>query len=497
MTNSLRVRGLRLARWAGLLWLVVLGLASARAQSPALLTDTWAIHAGTANGFLQLSQDADGRLSGTLLGRTLTGLYSPRDGVVAFVVGSPGAPHHLFYGERISQAGQDVIAGIGVSLRAGQTQFGASIGSFTWEARRGAGSAPAPTSVTKTAQPSSWVDVSGRHTASNPKATIRFQQAAGGDLAGSWNGGDLQGHFEQASGLLSAVRLVNGLPTEAVVSHAIDLPGSTVLVALSPEALQRMAGVAYARWDLALRGAGNLAGRWQINGNGWPGTLELTQDADGRITGAIYGGEPVQGFYARSERRLVLLRGPLQRPIQAFVGEVSADGERWQGQLHTLDAGPSGGSFGRNLFAFAAERYGPAPSALPSLPVTQGTAPALPRLFYFYNRPSEFQNTQRGHLDFSAIGTDNSFDGTLYGDPVFGHFAVSTGVLAMVRSRGGVPIQFFVGQAQAWPRQPEAFVPRFVGRFHALHAEGGALPSRMSFDWSANWATCGLACPAY
>lgn len=497
MIFHVRLRSPWLVRWLGLLALVLLGLSSARAQAPVQLTDTWRINAGTDSGFLEISQDDQGRLSGTLFGRMLTGVYSPADGMVAFVVGTRGAPSHLFYGRWGSDAGQQLMWGIGVSLRPGQTQFGAIVGNFSWEARRGAGSTPAGTGTTTLAIPSTWIDVTGLHQATRPEATIRFVQGTDGDLAGTWNGASVVGHFEPASGLMSAVRLVNGQPTEAVVSTDVEDPYRIHWVALSPEALQRTGGVAYLQWDLALRGGGNLAGRWQINGNGWPGDLDLTQDADGRVTGTIYGGEPVQGFYSRSERRLVLLRGPATRPIQAFVGDVSTDGERWQGQLYTLDTGASGGHFARNVFSFAAQRYGPAPGALPPVPVTQGSAPRLPRWYRYFNRPAELQNTQPGVLDLSTITFDNQFDGTLYGDPVFGHFVVSTGVLAMVRLRGNMPIQFYVGQAQAWPLQPEADVPRFTGRFYALNADGGALPSRMRFDWSANWVNCGTACPAY
>lgn len=485
-------RGLLLMHLLGLL-LLLLGLSTAQAQ--ASVADTWNTNAGTANGFLQLAQDSEGRLSGTLLGRPLTGQYSSGQSEIAFVVGSPGAPTHLFFGTRASLGTQDAMWGIGMVLRAGQAAFGAATGHFIWEARRGAKSVPPPTGIT-TSPESTWVDLSGLHLGSNPRAELRLQQSADGELGGSWNGDSVLGHFSQGDGSVGLVRLVAGVPAEALASFGAEEPFTNYLVALTPEAAQRN-GALVRHWDLALRGAGNLAGRWQINGNGWPGELDLTQEADGRIAGTIYGGEPVQGFYSRSERRMVLLRGPLKRPIQAFVGDVSADGERWQGQLYTLDTGASGGSYSRNVFAFAAQRYGPAPSLLPAVPVTQGSAPRLPRWYRFYNRPAEFQNTQMGWLDFSTIALDNQFDGTFYGDPAFGHFAAATGVLAMVRSRADVPMQFFVGQAQAWPRQPEADVPRFVGRFYALSAEGGALPSRMSFGWSANWVNCGSECPAY
>lgn len=495
---SFLAMGLRRAwlRWIGVLLLAALAAPMARAQLAPTVTDTWGTTAGRWTGSVTLTQDAAGRISGTIDGRPLSGYFDAASNRIAFVVGSRGGATHFFWGVRSGTPQREGLFGFGMALRAGEAAFSGSTTGFEWQASRGG---PPPyrslSPVTANPLPPAWLNLTGLHDTPALGGKLRLQQDAEGNLSGSWRGAPVLGHYERTSDSATFVRSVEGVISEVGFMYGPRQSPQIAVAALTPEAAERNGG-ALVGSPVVVRGMIDLSSVWRINGNGWNGALDLRQASDGRITGFMYG-DPVQGFYSRAERRLVLLRGPLQRPTQAFVGDISADGEQWQGRLYTLDTGPSGGSFSRNLYAFSASRYGAAPTTLPSLPVTQGTGARLPRIYYFNNRPLEFRNTQSGILDFMTVAADNSFAGTLYGDPVYGHLALASGVLAMVRMRGDVPIQFIVGQAQAWPRQQEWDIPRFEGTYYALNDDGGVLPLRMTFDWTANWQGCAGQCLPY
>lgn len=71
----------------------------------------------------------------------------------------------------------------------------------------------------------------------------------------------------------------------------------------------------------------SLAATWKINGNGFAGDLVLTQAADGRLSGTVYG-QPVEGYYSPGAGTVVFMRYQANKPYQVFVGTASPQGLR-------------------------------------------------------------------------------------------------------------------------------------------------------------------------
>jgi hypothetical protein len=59
-------------------------------------------------------------------------------------------------------------------------------------------------------------------------------------------------------------------------------------------------------------------GDWQINGNGWPGTLAVSVDGNGNVTGTVYG-DPIQGFWGEGAQKLTFLRSPNNDPSSSQI----------------------------------------------------------------------------------------------------------------------------------------------------------------------------------
>jgi hypothetical protein len=213
----------------------------------------------------------------------------------------------------------------------------------------------------------------------------------------------------------------------------------------------------------------DLSAIWRINGNGYPGELIVRQAADGSLSGSIYG-DPLSGHHAPGERVAVLLRGPLGRPLQAMVVEVSADGMAIGGRLFALNAINAGASPARNVFGFSGQRAAAAPPGAPALPVS-GVGPAS-----IAGSHAIIGNGQPGALALTQA-PDGSLNGTVYGQPMDGHYASGTGSVALMRyAAPGQPMQLYVGSAT-----PQGL----SGEFYALTTGGGASLQRMRFAWSA------------
>ena len=213
----------------------------------------------------------------------------------------------------------------------------------------------------------------------------------------------------------------------------------------------------------------DLSATWRINGNGYPGELIVRQAADGSLSGSIYG-DPLSGHHAPGERVAVLLRGPLGRPLQAIVVEVSADGMAIGGRLFALNAMNAGASPARNVFGFSGQRAAAAPPGAPALPAS-GAGPAS-----IAGSHAIIGNGHPGALALTQA-PDGSVNGTVYGQPMDGHYASGTGSVALIRyAAPGQPMQLYVGSAT-----PQGL----RGEFYALTAGGGASLQRMRFAWSA------------
>ena len=119
------------------------------------------------------------------------------------------------------------------------------------------------------------------------------------------------------------------LRTRAALAAGIMLGGMTMLpgVALSQSATP-----------------GNITGRWSAIANTSTGTLNITQSANGTISGTILG-NPLQGYYNRSSRRIVFVRIANGIPFQFYSGWISGNGLGLGGQFNVwnLSDGASGG----------------------------------------------------------------------------------------------------------------------------------------------------------
>jgi hypothetical protein len=230
---------------------------------------------------------------------------------------------------------------------------------------------------------------------------------------------------------------------------------------------------------------------WQINGNGWPGRMEITQNFPaGRITGSMYG-NTIVGYFANVERTMVLVRySSVGIPMQAFVGTVSADGGTWSGKFYGLDVGPSGASQAQNVWSFLATR---GTSSMPPAPPSPSIGPGpggLHKSLPIFNRPLEFGWSQPGVLELSGgwVGNPNAgqLDGYVYGDELIGTYAPGANTVAFLRLHNKQPAQVFIGRAPivgllAW---------KLAGDFYPLTEEMGATPARLTYDWSAVVLRC-------
>jgi hypothetical protein len=243
--------------------------------------------------------------------------------------------------------------------------------------------------------------------------------------------------------------------------------------------LRGLAFVSVLASSTCLADPANLSAPWKLNGNGYPGDVTVQQASDGRLSGTIYG-DPLSGYYAPGERVGVWLRGPAGRPIQAFVGQVSPDGLSFSGRLQALNASNAGGSPGRNVYAFSALRAAASAPGNPGLP----SSPAGPASIAGTHQLTG--NGFAGSLQLNQA-TDGTLTGTVYGNPLEGHYANGTGSVAFIRySAPGQPFQLFVG----------VVTPQGMrGEFYALDSSAGASPQRMKFEWSTQQQSTVLLAP--
>ncbi len=83
----------------------------------------------------------------------------------------------------------------------------------------------------------------------------------------------------------------------------------------------------------------SVGANWKINGNGYPGDLAISQAADGRLTGSVYG-QTIEGYYSPGAGNLAFVRYQSGKPYQVFIGTVSPG--KLGGQFYPL--GPDGGA---------------------------------------------------------------------------------------------------------------------------------------------------------
>lgn len=235
---------------------------------------------------------------------------------------------------------------------------------------------------------------------------------------------------------------------------------------------------------LAATDASSVASTWRVNGNGAAGDIVLTQAADGTLGGTIYG-DPLTGFYASGARTAILLRGPVKRPFQVFVGQVSTDGASMSGTFFGLDTSASGASKARNEFGFVALRSTVTP-ATPAAPSGVAGPERVEGVLAVYNRPAEFGTSQAGTLDLRQ-GQDGTLTGTVFGSPIYGLYAAQTGTAAFVRLADDRPFQFFVGRAAGGLK----------GDFFALTPGSGATVARVRYDWSTAAAAAAPSAGAF
>lgn len=120
------------------------------------------------------------------------------------------------------------------------------------------------------------------------------------------------------------------LRTPAALAVSIMLGGMTML---SPSvALSQSATTA------------NITGRWNTIANTSTGSLNITQSANGTISGTILG-NTLEGYYIPSSRRIVFVRIANGIPFQFFSGWISNNGLSLGGQFNiwNLSAGAAGG----------------------------------------------------------------------------------------------------------------------------------------------------------
>jgi hypothetical protein len=459
----------------------------------------WQLRANNWPGTLDLVQAADGSLSGWLYGQPLRGYYAASTGTLAFLRGDPGAEIQAFWGT-VDASGQ-VLRGEFHGLNGSTSGASTAFNRYAWEARLGGPVPATPAQGLPAAGPSGPQSLVGTHwvyTAANgtlvppPNNTMTINELPDGTLAGSYQGAPLRGFYASGEGRVVLVRGPAQAP-EALHVGVVDLSRAPALPSLvgavhplSAAAAAQMAAVP-ASWGINPRLVASMGGRWNLDGNGWPGVLELTQQADGRLGGFMYG-ERVVGYYAPGERTAVLLRGPEGRPTQAFVGQLAADGMTWSGVFHALSTA-GGGSVGGNRFAFAARR---APLAPPPVAVGSAYGGGLYCLHQAYSLV--FGATLDAALRPARVWF-GSAAALCPSDTLFG-FSGGQGVQAFVSSTetvwlrfaGSEPAQLYVAvnhpAYEEWV-QGQRLSGYMAGKVYLLSSEAGATPTRMTHTFGA------------
>ena len=474
---------------------VCVGAVAAPADSA---SGAWKINGNGFVGDLQLTQSTDGSLIGQIYGEPAVGFYAPQSRAIVLVRGSAGAESQVFVGTMSIDG--TLLDGTFYALNATTSGATSQQSVFVWRAQRGT-TAPTPPNLSVVGFAAGPSSVTGLHVAFNQPATygltqpgqLTLTQTTNGAVTGTLFGDSVRGMYARGTGTLALLRMSAGTPVQVYVGK-VDFATSQRLTgwfyALTPAFGANLARLTY-DWSANLRPLGSLSGAWRINGNGFIGDLNLTQAADGRLSGAMYG-DPVTGYYAPGERTAVLLRGSSSNPSQAFVGQLSADGANWSGSFYALSTG-AGASAQSNAFSFSARRAALGPPAAPApLPAGTGFEQCLDPYMTFVNRPQEFNPGQSLPMTLYPGSTcaTGRLTGMLGGDDLVGYYSPITGALAFLRRRDGNAFQFYVGQAGLG----ELFVCRFTGSFYALTSEAGAVADRMRFNWSAS-AGASLSCP--
>ena len=474
------------------------GIAPALAQ-PASVHALWQLRANNWPGTLDLVQAADGSLSGWMYGEPVRGYYAAAQGTLALLRGQPGAETQAFWGT-VDASGQ-VLRGEFHGLNGSTSGASTAFNRYAWEARLGAavpttpvqGLPPAGQPGPQSMAGSHWVYTSANGTLVPRPNTMSLTQQTDGALSGSYQGAPLRGFYAAGEGRVVLVRGPAQAP-EALHVGVVDLSRAPALPSLvgavhplSASAAAQLAAVP-ASWGINPRLVASMGGRWNLDGNGWPGLLNLQQDPDGRVSGFMYG-ERVVGYYAPGERTAVLLRGPEGRPTQAFIGQLAADGLTWSGVFHALST-VGGGSAGGNRFAFAARR---APLAPP--PVAVGSAfgggAACIHQAYSLTHAATLSPALRPAQVWFGSGAALCPTDTLFGrssGEAVQTFVSQTGT-AWVRFAGSEPAQLYVGTSDHTATefvQGQVVVGRMTGKVYLLSAAAGATPTSMTHTFGAN-----------
>lgn len=498
----------RLLAFLHVLWLLpcllLAGAGPARAADAASVHGDWNLRANNWPGTLTLNQAADGSISGTMYGEPVRGYYAAAQRTLALLRGQPGSEIQAFWGT-VDADGQGV-RGEFHGLNGSSSGASTALNRFAWTALR---NGPVPATPAQgfnpgVAGPQSVAGAHPLHTSAQgplatPAADLVLAPRPDGTLGGTLDRVLLRGFYADGDGRLVFVRGAPMAP-EALHVGTLDLLRPPTLpnlhgavYPLSAAAAAQMAAVP-GSWGASVRPLSSLGGRWNLNGNGWPGELVLTQAQDGSLGGWMYG-ERVVGYHAPGERTAVLLRGPEGLPTQAFIGQLSADGLTWSGVFHALSAA-AGASPGGNRFAFAARR-----APLPAPTVAVGSAPGagpwcVHQAYTLASGPTVPAASALPRVWFgsaAALCPGDTVFGRSGGQGVVAH--ISSSVAVWLRMDGTVPSQLYVGVSDAsateWI-QGQQVVGRMHGKLYLLTPAAGAQPVRMSHDFGA---TLCLACP--
>lgn len=107
-------------------------------------------------------------------------------------------------------------------------------------------------------------------------------------------------------------------------------------------------------------------GNWQINGNGWPGTLALSVDGNGNVTGTVYG-NPIQGFWDDAAQKLMFLRSPNSDPStgQIYTGYLFKRDSTYTLAGSFQGFAGSGGVATRAVWGWFADWHDPGVASIP------------------------------------------------------------------------------------------------------------------------------------
>lgn len=519
----------------GVLIVAFVALTTAPGANAADLTGKWTLNGEGFVGDLIVRQTPGGELSGFIYdGENMQGFHATQTSDVVLLRGPAEHPTQAFVGT-VDTTGKK-IAGFYYELTPGAQ--GANRYRFT--AEQGT-TAPPPLLPDRIDQLGNAfvvrapVSVAGRHTVFNrPSVFGRSQgsplvlnQAGDGSLTGVYGEGlltskagktvhsvqdTLVGHYAASTGRTVFLRMHDNLPFQLYVGKADGaepLRAGGVFYALTPGAGARAGGMKY-DWTTVVPKTADLTSLWKINGNGSPGDLDLIHAADGTLSGHMYNGDRIQGFYSPKERIAVILRGHgpdlMNRPHQAYIGHVSEDGNALTGNFYTLNT-TSGGNWTRNVFSFAARRgTNQHPTVLPGFTPNAGQRELSSWIYRICNRPAEFGTSQCGILRLTVDSnpmspTRGSLSGplssindgdflfipssdTVWDGDIYGHYTTTTGSVAFIRLRHDRPFQLFVGDVVDGPESGILF-RRAQGYFYTLTSEAGASAERIKFDWFA------------